>query len=57
MRVETNLYAAIPPDGVLVWTGMSDTFNPGSAHKAINGIVGLVVKQFEKMDIIPPSGK
>lgn len=56
VRVETNLYAAIPPDGVLVWTGMSDTINPGSAHKAIDGIVGLVVKEFEKMDIIPPSG-
>jgi len=55
VRVETNLYAAVPPDGVLVWTGMSDTFDPGSAHKAIDGIVALVVKQFEKMDVIPQS--
>lgn len=52
VRVETNLYAVTEPDGVLVWTGMSDTFNPKSAHKAIDGLVKLVVKEFEKLGII-----
>jgi hypothetical protein len=53
VRVETNLYDAAGTDGVLVWTGMSDTFNPRSAHKVIDGLVQLVVKEFEKLDILP----
>ena len=27
-QVETNFYSAVAPDGVLVWTGTSDTVNP-----------------------------
>jgi hypothetical protein len=58
VRVETNLYAVTTsPDGELVWTGMSDTFNPSSAHKVINGLVSLVVKEFEKLSILPPAPK
>ena len=57
VRVETNLYAAKPPDGELIWTGTSDTFNPSSAHKVINGLVQLVVKEFEKLTILPEPGK
>jgi hypothetical protein len=53
VRVETNLYAITAPDGELVWTGTSDTFNPSSAHKAIGGIVQLVVREFEKQGILP----
>lgn len=57
VRVETNLYAVTEPDGVLVWTGMSDTFNPSSAHKAIDELVKLVVKEFEKQGIISDTDK
>jgi hypothetical protein len=57
VQVETNLYAATPPDGKLVWTGTSDTFDPSSVHKAIDGLVQLVVKEFEKLAILPESGK
>jgi hypothetical protein len=57
VRVETNLYAATAPDGVLVWTGMSDTFDPGSANKVIKGLVQLVVKEFDKLDVLPPAPK
>ena len=58
VQVETNLYDATkPPDGVLVWTGMSHTFNPRSAHKVIDGLVQLVVNEFEKLDILPARGK
>ena len=35
VRIETTLYATTPPDGELVWTGTSDTFNPKSARKVI----------------------
>jgi hypothetical protein len=57
VRVETNLYSVTEPDGVLVWTGMSDTFNPSSAHKVIDGLVKLVVNEFEKLGIISDKNK
>jgi hypothetical protein len=57
VRVETNVYAVTPPDGELIWTGTSDTFNPSSAHKVINGLVQLVVKELEKVAILPESAK
>ena len=57
VQVETNLYAATPPDGELIWTGTTDTFNPSSAHKVINGLVQLVVKELEELAILPKSGK
>jgi hypothetical protein len=45
VRVETNLYTISPTDGELVWTGVTDTFNPSNVQKAINNLVKLVVKQ------------
>ncbi len=55
VRVETNVYAVKPPDGELIWTGTSDTFNPSSAHKVIKPLVNLVVKQLEKESILSQS--
>ena len=52
VRVETNVYAATPPDGELVWTGVSDTFNPSSADKVIDGLSKLVVKELQKAAIL-----
>jgi len=52
VRIETNLYATTPPDGELIWTGASDTFNPKSAHKVIDAIVKLVVKEMETEGIL-----
>ena len=57
VQVETNLYAATPPNGELIWTGTSDTFNPRSAHKVINGVVQLVVKELEQLTILPKPEK
>ena len=51
VRVETNLYATATPEGEFVWTGISDTFNPNSAAKAIDGVVKFVVKELEKEGI------
>jgi len=57
VQVETNVYAITPTDGVLIWTGTSDTFDPSSAHQVINGVVDLVVKELEKLEILPKPGK
>jgi len=53
VRVETNMYyVTAAPEGQLVWTGITDTFNPSNAHKAIKGLVKLVVAQMEKEDAL-----
>jgi len=52
VRVETNFYDVTPPDQDLVWTGVSDSFNPKNADKAIAGLVKLVVKRLEKEAIL-----
>jgi hypothetical protein len=52
VRIETNVYAITPPDGQLVWTGTSDTFNPKDAQKVIKGVVELVTKELNKADIL-----
>jgi len=52
VRIETSLYAATAPDGELIWTGISDTFNPKSAHKTIDGLVKLVIRELEKDAIL-----
>jgi len=48
VRVETNLYVTSATDGQLVWTGTTDTFNPSNVHKAISGLVTLVVTRMRK---------
>jgi hypothetical protein len=57
VRVETNVYAVRGTDGELVWTGVSDTFNPSSADKAIDGLSKLVVKELQKAAILLPGGR
>jgi hypothetical protein len=52
VRVETNFYAATPQDGLLVWTGTSDSFNPKSAQKVIDGLVKLIVKELKTQNIL-----
>jgi hypothetical protein len=47
-QVETNFYSTAKPDGELVWSGTTDTVNPGSIDKAVNSIVKVLVKQFKK---------
>jgi hypothetical protein len=52
VRVETNFYAANASDGELIWTGTSDSFNPKSAQKVIDGVVKLIVKELKKQEIL-----
>ena len=51
VRIETNLYATAAPEGELVWTGLSDTFNPNLPKKAINAVDKVVAKDLEKEQI------
>ena len=52
VRVETNVYATTGPEGELVWTATSDTFNPKSASKVIKGLVKMIVTELEKADML-----
>jgi hypothetical protein len=52
VRIETNVYAITPPDGQLLWTGTSDTFNPKDAQKVIKDVVKLVSEQLTKSAVI-----
>jgi hypothetical protein len=52
VRVETNVYDTRSPEGVIVWTGISDTFNPRSADKAIDGVTKLIVKELQKEAVL-----
>jgi hypothetical protein len=45
VRIETNLYVVSSGEGELVWTGITDTFNPTDVNKAIDRLVKLVIKQ------------
>jgi hypothetical protein len=53
VSVETNVYATSKPDGDLVWTGVSHSFNPKSAKKVADGLVKEVPKQMEKDGLLP----
>jgi hypothetical protein len=52
VRIETNLYVVSSQEGELVWTGITDTFNPSKLHKAINELVKLVVKQMRTEEVL-----
>jgi hypothetical protein len=51
-QVETNFYATAKPDGELIWSGTTDTVDPRNTTSAIDGIVKILVKQFEKDKLI-----
>ena len=52
VRVETNVYAVTSGEGELVWTGVSDTFNPRSADKVIDALSKLLVKELTKQSVL-----
>ena len=53
VSVETNVYATNKPDGDLVWTGASESFNPKSAKKVADGLVKEVPRQMERDGLLP----
>jgi hypothetical protein len=56
-QVEVNSYSTSKPDGELVWTGTTNTFEVGSVKKVITGLVKVVSKEMEKVNIIEPETK
>ena len=56
-QVEVNFYATAKPDGELVWTGTTNTFEAGSAMKAIKALVKIVAKELERQNIIEAESK
>jgi hypothetical protein len=56
-QVEVNFYSTAQPDGELVWTGTTNTFEIGSVMKSIKGLVKVVSKQLEKENIIQRQSK
>jgi hypothetical protein len=52
VRIETNLYVTSAPDGQLIWTGITDTLNPSNIHKAVKGLVKLVVTKMQKEEVL-----
>ncbi len=51
-QVETNFYSTAKPDGELVWTGTTNTFDGSSPMKVIKGLVEVVIKGLEKEKVI-----
>lgn len=52
VRIETNVYATSSTEGELVWTCVTDTFNPSNKKKAIDRLVKLVAKQMQNEDVL-----
>jgi len=53
-QVEVNTYNTAKPDGELVWTGTTNTFDAGSVKKIIKDLVKIVTKGLEKENLIAP---
>jgi len=51
-QVETNFYSTAKPEGELVWTGTTNTFDGNSPMKAIKGLVKVVIDALEKESVI-----
>jgi hypothetical protein len=51
-QVETNFYSTAKPDGELVWTGTTNAFDAHSPMKVIKKLVGVVIKELEKQNVI-----
>lgn len=56
-QVEVNSYSTAKPDGELVWTGMTNSFEAGSVKKVIKDLVKIVSKELEKENIIQQESK
>jgi hypothetical protein len=56
-QVEMNFYSTAKPDGELVWTGTTNTFDAGSTSKVIKDLVKVFTKELEKENIIQRESK
>lgn len=56
-QVEVNVYSTAQPNGELVWTGTTNTFDASSAMKVIKDLVKVVTKELEKQNVIDGPSK
>lgn len=56
-QVEVNLYSTGKPDGQLVWTGITNTFEISSVMKTIKSLVKVLTKRLEQDQIIARQSK
>jgi hypothetical protein len=56
-QVEVNIYSTAQPDGELVWTGTTNTFESSSVLKVIKDLVKVVTKELEKQNLIERESK
>jgi hypothetical protein len=52
VRIETNLYAISSTEGELVWTCITDSFNPSGDKKTIEQLVKVVAKQMKSEGVL-----
>lgn len=52
-QVEVNFYSTAKPDGELIWTGTTNTFDVGSVKKTLKGLIKVISKGLESANIIP----
>jgi hypothetical protein len=56
-QVEVNFYATSQPDGELVWTGTTNTFDASSVMKVIKKLVKVMTKELESANVIEQQSK
>jgi hypothetical protein len=56
-QVEMNFYSTAKPDGELVWTGTTNTFDANSAMKSIKELVKIYARALEQENIIDRPAK
>jgi hypothetical protein len=56
-QVEVNFYSTAKPDGELVWTGTTNTFDSSSVMKVIKQLVKVFTKELEKQNLVERQSK
>ncbi len=51
-QIETNFYSTGTGEGVLIWTGTSDSVNPKNPTKAIDALAQLIALRLQQANII-----
>jgi hypothetical protein len=51
-QVQTNIYSTAKPDGELVWTGTTITFDANSPMKVIKDLIKVMIRELEKQKVI-----
>jgi outer membrane protein assembly factor BamB len=54
VQIETRMFATTPPNGELVWTATSNSFDPTSKQKVVEDVVKLMEKELVKDRLLEP---